>query len=918
MHAKRIQPLLFAHVTPAANILAFHDLSWAEAMDRPERTHPYGFPFKPYEVQMKLMKAVTDAIDARAVGLFESPTGTGKTLSIICATMSWILEHRCDLAPRNCSLSKGQEAVDDGEPGWVTEHSTKRVVQELRAVQEQRLAVFNERLLRVQSFFKKDGTMDHSRLLRRLPSHEHYVNGPSSQRAGRSLNFDVVRKKRRRSSQDDSEFVIQESACGTQAVGIAKSLVENTSDSEEMESPQSFAITRDRDMSPRLKVIFATRTHSQLAQFMQEVRRTSFAANLLTSSDDSHREEATAADNLPFGILTLGSRNVMCINETVRNLSSSAAVAERCNELLKQKSAKPSPSTGVSVAGVRENACGCPFKNETMERIMRDSALVQLRDVEDMLSLGEKLRGCPYFTIRSAISTGAVDIIGVPYSVLLHRPTREAWGLSVDENTIVVFDEAHNIVDAVNELNSAVLTYSALTWVKSALQKYQDRFSARLGPQTFFYISQIFAVVEGLLSLLQNCSPDKISPRASRVVTPSGLIFEAKFDNVNLFSLCSFFHKSRLSHKLLGYIDAGLDIFQGDCFSRDSQNGIGNNSLEMDEKRRKAKQAVLSFEAFLEQLNSNMQDAKVAIYYSKKANCAEHYLKYFLLRPGSLFSSCVDEARAILLVGGTLSPREALKSAILSEISISRTVHEFECDHVVPPENLLGLVVSKGPSGRDMEFTFRTRRDMNVIDELGGIVASTVESAPGGVVIFFASYAFMTSAAARWSSTGLSKQLHGLKPLFQEERGSTCAWHEFVEAVQKDSRRGGILTAVMGGRLSEGINFNDELGRVVMIVGMPYANAEDLETAEKLKAMQTTKERHEYLENSCLTIVNQALGRAVRHRADYATIILCDKRYSRPQTIGKLPRFVRQSLKCNVSAVEIKQALRTFFLRYSS
>jgi hypothetical protein len=91
------------------------------------------------------------------------------------------------------------------------------------------------------------------------------------------------------------------------------------------------------------------------------------------------------------------------------------------------------------------------------------------------------------------------------------------------------------------------------------------------------------------------------------------------------------------------------------------------------------------------------------------------------------------------------------------------------------------------------------------------------------------------------------------------------------------------MFAVVGGKLSEGINFADGLGRGVFVVGMPYPNVSSLELREKMAFFDKQRAKHqeglsgsEYCEHLCMKAVNQSIGRAIRHQNDYAVVILVD------------------------------------------
>ena len=76
------------------------------------------FPHKAYGVQLGFMEKVLKALDGKANALLEAPTGSGKTLSLLCAALAWQREQRNDAVQvkQEAFASEGAEHSDVDEP----------------------------------------------------------------------------------------------------------------------------------------------------------------------------------------------------------------------------------------------------------------------------------------------------------------------------------------------------------------------------------------------------------------------------------------------------------------------------------------------------------------------------------------------------------------------------------------------------------------------------------------------------------------------------------------------------------------------------------------------------------------------------------------------------------------------------------
>lgn len=262
---------------------------------------------------------------------------------------------------------------------------------------------------------------------------------------------------------------------------------------------------------------------------------------------------------------------------------------------------------------------------------------------------------------------------------------------------------------------------------------------------------------------------------------------------------------------------------------------------------------------------------------------------------------------------------------------------------MIPATNLFVSPIVQSLNGTDFDFTFTSRNSSNMISQLGETLIRLLPTIPDGTVIFFPSYSYLEHIITEWKKkkgppqsmpSSIWTRLEALKPIFTEAQSGTATSTEDVltaytaaigmTSTTTTAHKGALLLAVIGGKLSEGINFSDALGRCVIVIGLPYPNPHSPEWKARMEYIeQKAAERinnsnitpttssssttavttaggsaasREFAENVCMRAVNQAIGRAVRHKGDWAAILLVDRRYGQKRIKEKLPKWIQASL----------------------
>ena len=108
-----------------------------------------------------------------------------------------------------------------------------------------------------------------------------------------------------------------------------------------------------------LRIFYCSRTHSQLTQFVKEIQKSPFAEDVR--------------------VVSLASRQNMCINEGVRALKVTSLVNEKCFEMQKNKGSKSKAEKGEGNRKKKKSG-SCPYYNQGNVAILRDQVKNQLNN----------------------------------------------------------------------------------------------------------------------------------------------------------------------------------------------------------------------------------------------------------------------------------------------------------------------------------------------------------------------------------------------------------------------------------------------------------------------------------------------------------------------------------------------------------
>ncbi|MFQ6054603.1 MAG: ATP-dependent DNA helicase, partial [Methanosarcinales archaeon] len=476
---------------------------------------------------------------------------------------------------------------------------------------------------------------------------------------------------------------------------------------------------------------------------------------------------------------------------------------------------------------------------------------------------------CPYEVM--AISAKSADIIILNYYHIFdskYRKLMYSWLGIKEENTILVVDEAHNLGNVVREIN----TNSINSYIIDRAIKEIETFKRTKGKpldEIVIASSVLFKIKEYLENILDHGK--KSLNREEELFDPvkfGDYIYSEtlKRDDSAILSELLKLAMQIKKHKQRNKENAEAEVFleyvvnflYGVYFALEDPFFIPVQSIE-----------------------------KLTTKKTKKVT-----LSILNVDPSFEINSVVDKNYATIMISGTFSPTRAYELYYFGKVGRAEIL---SLPNTFPKENRLIL----GAKSATTQSSYRNSPENK--KEIEKSIKSAILGIKGNVALWFTSYEMMY----QYSNYCKAMAKKANKTVFIEPKEAERVPYiinSFFDSGINKSKKFGVLLAVCGGKLSEGIDYRGETLNGALVIGLPLASYSVVQRAINTYFQKKYGNKNGMFISYTLPAINkamQAIGRVHRASNEKGVLFLCDSRFTKSGGLGVrqyLPKWIEEEM----------------------
>lgn len=574
----------------------------------------------------------------------------------------------------------------------------------------------------------------------------------------------------------------------------------------------------------------------------------------------------------------------------------------------------------------------CSFYEDFMENPSAASFVpVGVYTLDELQQLGREKGWCPYFMARHLIELANIVVYNFQY--LLDPKVANLVSKELAKDSIVVFDESHNVDSVCIEALSVNFNHRSLdlaltrvgqlrTKVNSAKQSDRERLTREYqslvrglqesGAVPAAPSNALVAVGETGGSTLGNpVLPDEILNEAI-----PGTIRKAE-SFVQLLSQIVVYLKQKMDQTNETVVETPIQWLH----DLETKLAVESRPLRFAHARLDSLMKTLQIVDldeystvglvcdFLTLVSTYKEGFSVILepFDKRLASIRNPILQLACLDASIAIKPVFNRFETVIITSGTLSPLELYPKLLDFKPIVSKSLNMSITRPCIFP-----IIVTRGSDQTPISSSYELRQQASTNRNFGQLLIDMSANVPDGIVCFFTAYEVLEQTVSDWDSTGILAKILENKLIFIETKDvveTTLALDNYRRAC--DCGRGAVFLSVARGKVSEGIDFEKQYGRAVVLCGIPFQYTKSVVLTQRLEYLRRKFEIREsdFLTFDAIRSASQCLGRVLRSKQDWGIMVLADNRYNSHSKRSKLPPWITQFLKDENTNLSIDEAM---------